>query len=205
MIWSWQVGNDLTGWTLGGATVPTISADGQIDLYDATNLANQTSSAYFTLLNTLGQLYCIFHCKFTRQADDTGADDYEFLAQIAPIISAGRGLYWRGSNAVSYHVWYNNNYGGNSVALTYPAPVVGQEHDLSIILTPKSSIVIMDNIKINEILTSNIGGAVLSATPYNDWLTANKTINFFVRHQAGQVSHYRVRDIRVSRLVGVSV
>jgi hypothetical protein len=201
MIYSWGRGDDLTGWTVVGAT---ISSDGQMNLYDATP-GGGAAQAYITLPNSAGEFRATVSCKFTRQSDDNSAS-VAFASHLCPVTtSVVNGMGWYTSNAASFLAWRNMNYGGSLNGFTVPfAPQVSVEYQFDIIMTDKMILLLINNILMASISVSTIGSAPLSSTPASDFRTANKVFILYTAHGAGLISHYRVREIRVSRLVGVS-
>ena len=202
LLYAWDVGDDLTGWLLGSTTPPTIAADGRLRLYSATP-AGGGSSAQIVVPNTLGELLCIHHFKLTRMIDDTSTSFAAFYSGLSDNVPNG-GLLWRYSATPSmWGMWWNYGtlgYAANMSRILTP----GQEYSLDIVKTPKSVIWLIDNVKVLETPVGVKGTAPLSSTPLNFWRTINKYVNFYTAQAAGQVTHYRVRDIRVSRYVGQS-
>ena len=206
LLFAWDVGDDLTGWTLGGTTVPTIAVDGRLKLYDNSVAALSNSMCRIVIPNTMGQLYCIFKCKITQMADDTSTDDRKVVIQIDPGTVNENGhiyLYNKGTNSSTHRFWNTSYLGSGTIGLAW-VPVAGIEYELSLIMTPKSLIMLINGVMMDSIPISNKGTAPSSLTPLADWLKTNKTIQFFVRHLANEVSHYRIRDIRVSAYRGQS-
>jgi len=202
LLYAWDVGDPLTGWTLGGITVPTIAADGRIRLYDNTP-AGGSSSGRIVIPNTLGELLCILHFKATRMIDDTSTNDNSLYCGLADSVPAGGALWnYRALAPTMWGMWRNPTLGYSasmSRILTQ-----GQEYSLDIVKTAKEIVWLIDNVKVLETPVGVKGTAPLSSTPQNFMRTTLKYVNFYVDHAAGQVSHWRVRDIRVSRLVGKS-
>jgi len=195
-------GDNLTGWTLGGATSPTISADGQIDLFDNTNLANQASYCYYTLPNTNGQFFNIFHVKFTKQSDDTSTDSSRFIVAISSTtITPSSGHQLADKVAGTYHPWLNSAGVGVNNLTTF-ALSASIEVNLDLVMTSKHALILLDNVLYDIIEIGNDGGANLGATPNMDFKGDNKILWLWVRHDAGAVSHFKVRDIRIARCVG---
>jgi hypothetical protein len=181
--------------------------DGQIDLYDATNLNDQPSFANYTLPNSVGGGYYIIHCKFTRMLDDSSTDILGFIITFRPLggamnVTNGAG-YWYNQSAGTTSTFWNNTYDvGTNINVTNPP--IGAEQALDIVVTPKDVIYIMNNIPIASFPTGKKGTAGLTNTPIRDFFSYQKNILFWTRHDAGQISHYRIRQARVSRLVGIS-
>jgi len=201
--YAWDVGDSLVGWTLGGNTVPTIAVDGRMRLYDATP-GGGSSSAAIVIPNTKGQMLTVINFKFTRMLDDTSTG-VAFAFHISSITTVVNGMGWYTTNALSNFAWRNSNYGGSLNAFTVPfAPVAGVEYSCSLIKTSNAVMVLINGELKATILVSAKGSAPLANTPLNDFMADNKNIVFYTAHGAGEVSHYRVRDIRVSRQVGKS-
>jgi len=202
LLWKWDVGDDLTGWTLGGTTVPTIVANGRIDIFDNTAGA-ATSFAYRQFANSSGRFDVVISFKFTRMNDDTLVN-VAFTAQWTPTLNVANGFAFYTAAGTSYIAWRNNNYGGSlNVFASAFAPVIGVEHQCDMILTPTTALIMVDGVLRAEIKRSNKGTAPLSATPEQDMNAVNKIFEIHCGHAAGQVSHFQVRDIKVGRLVGV--
>ena len=207
LLYSFPLGSDLTGWTLAGNTVPTIASDGQIDLFDNINLANQTSEGYVTIPNTKGAFLGIFHCKFTKQADDTSGSNVQFLAMLnqsgAPVTGIG---YQYDSAIITLHWKGQVGFGTTRVlGAGVGVPVASREFALDMLFTPSYIVYLLDSVLLGTIPVGEIGNSPLPDAQTKSWFANDKRVYFQVRHNAGQVSHYRVRDIRVSRLVGTSV
>lgn len=208
LLFSWDIGDPITVFTLGGTTVPTLAVDGRIKLYEATNANDQPSWCYITIPNTKGRAALIFHAIISKQADDTSTDNISFALQIgpnpgAPGIPIGMTYWVDGSVPRSNLLWRNLAAAGTTLNIVFN-PTAGVEYAVDLLMTDKEIIVLVNNVKLTSILINTLGNATLSAHPLKDWFTADKQILLWVRHDAGQVSHYRVRDIRVSRLVGQS-
>jgi len=202
-------GDNLTGWVLGGTTQPTIGSLPSglpcFDFYDNINLANQTSLTYIMLPNTGGLFYQICSFKFTKQLDDTSTDIYEFAGQIGASTSVGRGHGYSHRVASTRYYWLNATGLGldQNITTLFPA-IAGQEQEIVLIITPKNTILMGDGDRIASNYTFISGASPPGATPFLDFLKDNKVIYFYARHDAGEVTHYKVRDITVARLAGVS-
>jgi hypothetical protein len=208
LLYSFPLGSDLTGWTLGGNTVPTIAADGQIDIYDAVNLANARSVCTYTIPNSAGQFYGIVHFKLTRQNDDTSFDDYSLVVQISSsTVFSIEGLSYKFNSAgPSAGLYWSNRSGGGGTSLAIAfTPVIGTECEIVLLITPTHVIILANGILQGRVPIGQTGTCLLSETQIKSWCEANKVIYINARHQAGQVSHYRIRDIRVSAYRGTSV
>jgi len=200
LVWSWDVGDPLADWTLGGTTSPTLAPDGQLDLFDNINAANQTSECYVAIPNTIGGMWAILHCKFTMQTDDTSTDGVRFIGQISSSTTAQRGLVFQVNPVASNIRWYANTGAGPNANMTF-VPVAGQEYVLDLVVSSSEVIIMVNNERFGSFPT---GMGNLPLTPLVSWNSSNKIIYFYARHDAGEVSHFRCRDVRVSRLVGVS-
>jgi len=199
--YAWDVGDSLVGWTLGGTTVPTIAVDGRMRLYDNINAADQSSSAYITIPNTLGKLFMILHVKFTRMIDDTSTDDYALYFSLN-LSGASTGIAHRYRPGVSNYLVYADSTGlGNLVSFAF-VPVAGQEYALDVVVSPSEVILFIDNVRRASVPLSSKGSSQMSNHPRQQFLSYNKRAFFWVRHDAGEVSHYRLRDIRVSEYRG---
>jgi len=206
LLYAWDVGDDLTGWVLSGNTNPTIAVDGRIRLYDATG-GGGTSAGYFELPNTKGAFLGIVNIKFTRMLDDTSVHQFMFALQFSahPVVTGGICINFNSIGGTVELRWINSNYQGVVSSVVGVAPVAGTEYALSIVMGPNKIIFLLNGAKIGEILIGNTGGACpLSATQLRDHFAQNKKVHLYASHAGGQVSHIRVRDIRVSRYVGQS-
>jgi len=205
LLYQFELGDSLAGWTLGGTTFPTIAADGQIDLFENTNLADQPCYAYITIPNTIGRVISILHVKITKQSDDTSLDEISFQIQIYPVagLAGPCGMNYRVDSSVPRSKLYWNNLiaQGTNVNITF-VPLSSTEYDINLVMTDKDIVVIINNTRLASIPINCIGNAPLSVQPAIVWNSSNKQVMLYVRHDAGQISHYRVRDIKVGRLVG---
>ncbi|GAG01505.1 unnamed protein product, partial [marine sediment metagenome] len=177
LLWSWDVGLDLSDFTLGGTTIPTIAPDGQIDLFDNIG-AGGVSQCGRIINNTMGLFYAVLHFKFTKQAGDNSTS-VPFAAQVGlgALVVTGMG-FWAGNltptaSRISYRT---TAYGGNLLDTSMGTPVIGQEYTVDLILTPKEYILLVDNVRLHSILNSNIGTAPPNITPFGQLMTANKRI-----------------------------
>jgi len=209
LLWKWDVGDDLTGWVLGGTTPPTIAPDGQIDIFDNTPAAFSNTLAIFTLPTlSLGPCYHIFTCKFTKQIDDTSVDNQHFNAGInttAVLFSGGLMMMVSNLAGATYLDWTNQ--GGDLLRSNFfvVLPTAGVEYRMATILGPTTVQCLWEGRKLGEIPTgSSVPGAQINLRPYQNWLSRPfKYIVMGGRHRLNEVTHYRVRDIKVGRLVGV--
>jgi len=204
-IWSWSKGDGLTGFVLAGTTVPTIDAQGRINLYDAVAGAGN-SGLYITVPNTR-DIYYVLSFKLMKQVDDTSTPNLAFncyIAGSAPGMATtpGHGYYTRPAAVNSAHHWWTS-LGGGTGPSNSPAflPVAGVEYQICLILAPNEVLLIVDGVLLST-LYFGAQGVGLSLTPRMDWLKGNKTIDFDVQHNAGQVSHFTVHDIKVGTLAG---
>ena len=201
LLFSWDTGDSLVGWTLGGNTVPTIAVDGRMRLYDAT-AGGGNSNAYYTIPNSKGALWHVVSAKLTRMVDDTSTDSRAMIFQFGGVTSFDRGHEWahRGTSNQILYAWLNQGAVG-ALALASDVPAAGVETRIDLVLTPKGVIFLADGVQKYQFPVSM---SPLSPSALQSDFAGDKVIRFQVGHAAGQVSHWRVRDIRVSRLVGQS-
>jgi len=205
LLFAWDVGDTLTGWTLSGGTLPTIALDGRINLYEASAGANSID-VYYDIPNTMGQFYGIANMKFIIMGDDTSTNAFAFAGQLSAYSVVTGGLCVNFNNVVSLADirWINSSYTGSMVSGISAVINRGTEYTLSLIISPDKTIALLNNVKLGEIPISNKGTCPMNATQLKDHFAQTKKIHLYAGHAAGQISHVRVRDIRVSRLVGIS-
>ena len=200
LIWSWSKGDGLTGWTLGGTTLPTIAADGQIDLYDAT-AGGGTSFLNVTIPNTNGNLWGVLRVKMTRQVDDTSLSNTAATSQIYSTGGTGEvAAYISHTTNQIRKYWKAGTVGYDVVGPAGLVPQSGVEAEISVILSPKGPVWLFNNVLLG---TVPLGMSQPLRSALQLWCDGNKKVQFYVEHTSGQVSHYRVHDIKVGRLVGV--
>ena len=199
--WSWDIGNDLTGWILAG-TVPTIASDGRIELFD--NAAGIGSSqGYISLPNTTGEFLGMIHFKITRMVGDTSNYAYSLFCGLLADAAYSSGIIFRLVLLPVYGAWYNNGQIGVDVTLS-GGLTSGVEYAVDIVITPSEVIYLVNNVRLGSTPRSAKGAITsLSATQNQAWRAGQKRVAFFAGHGAGQVSHYRVSDIKVGRLAGI--
>ena len=201
LLWKWDVGDALTGWTLGG-TPPTIAANGKIDFFGNAG-AGGAVTAQIVVPNTRGELLCIIHFKLTKMLDDTSLSFNATYCGLTDTIPNG-GLIWNYRVGASmWGIWCNYASVGffvNMLRVLTP----GQEYSLDIIKTQSEVIWLIDGVVTARTPSGVKGGAALSQTPQVWWCSTLKYVNFYMAYNAGQVEHYQVRDIKVGRLVGES-
>jgi hypothetical protein len=201
----WDRGHDLADWVLDGTTNPTIDAVGNIDMFDNINLANQSSSMAHPLPNTLGDQPVCFCAKVTRQADESSTDGLAFNIAIdhiaGPFTIRGHGYAYDKSGPPSEHHWMNQ-FGQGYEGIVAFNPAVNVEHDICLIIAKPNILLIVDGVLVDSgPYGFRYGGHEIV---YQDWNSGNKNLKLYARHNAGEVSHWKVRDIRAGMLVGVS-
>jgi len=203
--YAWDVGDSLSGWTLGGTTVPTIAADGRMRLYDATP-GGGSSNLYYPL-NIRGNLNAILHFKFTRMLDDVMVAPYSFAGVIESWLSANpAGAWYQVADFVRRLNWTDTGFTGTYRATVpaLPMPTPGVEYAVDVVMTPTNIILLIDNVKYASIAMSERGSSPLSRTARQDYFGNLKSISFGIVNGVAGVSHYRIRDIRVSAYRGQS-
>jgi hypothetical protein len=202
LCYSWGLGDSLAAFTLGGTTAPTLSMDGQIDIYDATPAAGSSSYLRILLPNVSGEFLSIVHFKMTRHIDDTSLSNINYFAIMDATTTGGLGYNYDGSTPTLYRMWSNSVGGGTLGSIAYPL-VASQEYVFNIVKTPSKILFIMNNVLVSSLAVSVKGSSSMSLTPQQSWRAMSKYLIFYISHQLNQISHYRVREIRVSKLVGI--
>lgn len=201
----WDRGHDLSDWVLNGTTNPTIDAAGNIDIFDNINLALQSSSMAHPLPNTKGDVPVCFCAKVTRQADESSTNGVAFNMAIdhvaGPWTIRGHGYIYDKAAPPSEHHWMSQSGQGYQANVTFN-PTINVEHDICLIIAKPRVLLIVDGVLID----SGPYGYKYSSGPivYQDWNSDNKNLKLYARHDAGEISHWKVRDIRAGVLAGVS-
>ena len=202
LLYQFELGDSLAGWTLGGGTNPTISSDGRIDLYDASAGVNG-SYLVSSIINGAGELLIVAHFKATRMPDDTSTGNNSLISGPTSSISLTSGP-WFNCTGVNINGTWNNFSGTGISRLLIAGPMtIGREYTVDIVMDNSKILFIVDNIYQGMIFRGERGTVALSATPIQAWLAGSKRIGFWAGHAAGQISHIQVRDIKVGRLAGI--
>jgi len=202
MLYGWNVGDNLTGWTLADTTIPTIAADGTIRLYD--NTAGGGGSSLYYPINIYGNLWTVLSFKFTRKADDVIVAPYDFNGVIEPWLSANpQGARFDFTDFTRRMDWISGGWLGTYQAIPFAVPTPETEYQVALIIHPRDVICIIDGIWMGNIPIGRNGNAPLSLPPLQYYRANPKSISFDAHHGAGGVNHYRIRDIKIGRLVGV--
>jgi len=203
LLYQFELGDTLVApWILGG-TVPTIASDGSIRLYD--NGAGVGSSlAQYPMANTKGEFLGIIHFKITRKADDTSLDPYALYAGLSADAVGNSGIiFWRNGAANVLGAWNNALPAGSTTLIIVGTLTAEQEYVVDTVITSEQVIFIVDGIRRGAISRSTRGTAPLPTNQNQVWRAGSKMVILYAGHAAGQVSHYRVRDIKVGRLAGI--
>jgi hypothetical protein len=199
LLYAFERGDDLTGWTLGGNTAPTITADGKIRLYEVSAGGGIWSSwCYRTMPNTLGKMNYVLEFDITQMAEDFGSF-LELIVAGTTAINLGTFYFWQPS--IMYYVSSGCSTQRN-LAFNF---VVGTEYKFDIIFSQEGFTLLINGVRQGFIPASEIGvGGNLSATQLKELLAGNKTIQFYTEHLNLERSHWQIRNVKFGRLVGVS-
>ena len=202
LLYAWDVGDDLTGWTLGGTTVPTIAVDGRMDLNALNGAGNGISSAYILVPNTLGEFLGIIHAKMTRMIDDSSTYNYDGSLWLGDnVFTGGMIQHYDPATPTMWCRWYSP--GGGVVTNSGRPLTAGQEYSVDIVKTAKDIIYLLNNTLIASTPVSSKGTVTsLPQLPQLYWRQTQKYIGIYMRANINERTHWRVRDIRVSRYVG---
>jgi hypothetical protein len=198
LLFGWDVGDDLTGWTTGGNTVPTIAANGKIDLYEASAGGGIWKSwLYRTIPNTMGKMNYVLEFDVTMMADDFGSF-LELIVAGSTAPNLGTWYFWQPS------IMYYTSSGCSTQRNLAFNFVVGTEYRFAIIFSQEGFTLLINGVRQGFIPASEIGvGGNLSATQLKELFAGNKTIQFYTEHLNLERSHWQIRNVKFGRLVGV--
>ena len=204
LLFGWDVGDDLSYFTLFGLTNPTVSSDGWIDCNVTSAGLSSNSGLNKTILNTIGEYKTVFQCKLKLMADNTSTS-YPIIIQFCPAAGDPIGF------AVAYlppntrFYFTNNGFLGNifPVAFTF---TLGQEYLISMVMTQSDCYFLIDNVLITTFPRGRLGNATPSSTPLNDYRTGNKIfqIDCYTNAVNDVIAHCRFRDIKIGVFRGES-
>ena len=205
LLYQFELGDSLAApWILGG-TAPTIASDGSIRLYD-NGAGAGSSQGNIIIPNTLGEFLGILHMKITRKVDDTSVDTYSLYCNLTADASLNSGVVFR--NVASLPSvnggWFNSVPAGVYLTLIAGAMATETEYNVDLIVTQSEVIFIVNGVRVGSTPRSNKGTITALPSHQNQvWRSGQKRVSLYAGHGAGTVTHYRVRDIKVGRLVGV--
>jgi hypothetical protein len=206
LLYGWDIGDDLTGWTLGGTTIPTIATDGWIRLYDAVPGAG-TTSGFYPMPGSMGEFMGVFHFKVIRKADDTSLELFSLFCGITADALLNSGMNFQCAAVAPLGMkgdWFNANIAGVTLPLTAVVMPTETEYTIDIIMTQNDVIFLVNGVRLGSIPRSNKGTITsLSEHQNREWRAGLKRACLYSGHAAGTVSHHRIHDIKVGRLVGV--
>ena len=203
----WDQGCVITDWFLAGTIVPTVDANGYIDMYNNINADDESVAMSYNIPNSVGGVPMAFCARVTRQSDESSTDGSAFLIAIdhvlGPFTIRGHQYIYdkTGGPNQPKHKWMNQFGVGYQKTITFK-PQFNVEYDIALIINQPYVSLIVDSALLDEAPYGYRGGGY-GLLP-QVWCSNNKNIKLYARHMAGEVSHWKVRDIRAGALVGVS-
>jgi hypothetical protein len=198
LLYQFELGDSLAGWTLGGTTSPTIAANGNMDFYQAGAGAGD-SFAKRTIF-TGGYNLAVLHQKVTLVVDNNISSGYAGMMDVG--INGGMGFQINPAPSSIARFWLNNVSQGQ-LTFTGINMTPGQEYSFDFVMTPTYIYHLIDGVPFSGIYTGIKGNAPMSNTPLLAWMGQVRNISYYFTHSAGNGPlHYQIRDIKVGRLVG---
>lgn len=200
MFYHWAAGDDLSGFVLLGTTLPTLTPDGKIKLYDNTGGA---ASSYLTKdfpSGRLGNKNWAMMVKLERMADDTSTSLDDIDIRHNSSLSQGH-IFLSGSGFIR-HWWVNDIWAGAMVTTPEPVPPIGR-HTIAMLLSPEQVILVYDGKNLSPI-PKGFGTGALTNTPLVAMNKGTPAFMVMTDHLAGQVSHIQVSEIKCGYIVGGS-
>jgi len=211
LLFSWDVGDNLSAWSLAGNTLPTVASNGWMDFYDNTAGRGYSAARTTSIRAGQGEMPIALSCKIRRMPDDSSTDGMKFCAGLT-----GYDVVW-GSFNIGFSIRDIQNLQITYQAIpwvgsvdrfryNFPVPADGTEHIVQLFRDTEKIGVIFDGVLLSPpsfILNVETGNSAMSYTPHHYYCLSYKYPYFWCRHNAGEVTHFQVRDIKFGRLVGV--